>query len=123
MRSSKFCVHIVGDTPSASRLFHAIVSACIPVIISDAIDLPMESAINYARFSLFFREQVQAPSRPFTLCPRPGLGTPQCTPPRLSARVLEEESTQGLAPEAQASRPETPDLPCALALLAVCRMR
>ncbi|XP_059448615.1 probable arabinosyltransferase ARAD1 isoform X2 [Corylus avellana] len=32
MRSSKFCLHPAGDTPSSCRLFDAIVSHCVPVI-------------------------------------------------------------------------------------------
>ncbi|KAJ0975896.1 hypothetical protein J5N97_017861 [Dioscorea zingiberensis] len=44
MHSSKFCLHPAGDTPSACRLFDAIVSLCIPVIVSDYIELPFEDA-------------------------------------------------------------------------------
>ncbi|CAN8243777.1 unnamed protein product [Cochlearia groenlandica] len=54
MRSSKFCLHPAGDTPSSCRLFDAIVSHCVPVIISDKIELPFEDEIDYSEFSLFF---------------------------------------------------------------------
>ncbi|KAG5380378.1 hypothetical protein IGI04_028220 [Brassica rapa subsp. trilocularis] len=54
MRSSKFCLHPAGDTPSSCRLFDAIVSHCIPVIISDKIELPFEDEIDYSEFSVFF---------------------------------------------------------------------
>lgn len=54
MRSSKFCLHPAGDTPSSCRLFDAIVSHCIPVIISSRIELPFEDEIDYSEFSLFF---------------------------------------------------------------------
>ncbi|XP_019464174.1 PREDICTED: probable arabinosyltransferase ARAD1 [Lupinus angustifolius] len=54
MRSSKFCLHPAGDTPSSCRLFDAIVSHCIPVIVSDQIELPFEDEIDYSKFSLFF---------------------------------------------------------------------
>uniref|UniRef100_A0A1J3HT54 Putative arabinosyltransferase ARAD1 n=1 Tax=Noccaea caerulescens TaxID=107243 RepID=A0A1J3HT54_NOCCA len=54
MRASKFCLHPAGDTPSSCRLFDAIVSRCIPVIISDKIELPFEDEIDYTEFSLFF---------------------------------------------------------------------
>ncbi|KAL3649879.1 hypothetical protein CASFOL_006282 [Castilleja foliolosa] len=54
MRSSKFCLHPAGDTPSSCRLFDAIVSHCVPVIISDRIELPYESEIDYKEFSIFF---------------------------------------------------------------------
>ncbi|XP_051121148.1 probable arabinosyltransferase ARAD1 [Andrographis paniculata] len=54
MRSSKFCLHPAGDTPSSCRLFDAIVSHCIPVIVSDRIELPFESELDYTEFSIFF---------------------------------------------------------------------
>lgn len=54
MRSSKFCLHPAGDTPSSCRLFDAIVSHCIPVIVSDRLELPFESEIDYKEFSIFF---------------------------------------------------------------------
>ncbi|KAF7839573.1 putative arabinosyltransferase ARAD1 [Senna tora] len=54
MRSSKFCLDPAGDTPSSCRLFDAIVSHCVPVIVSDKIELPYEDEIDYTQFSLFF---------------------------------------------------------------------
>lgn len=54
MRSSKFCLHPAGDTPSSCRLFDAIVSHCVPVIVSDLIELPYEDEIDYSQFSIFF---------------------------------------------------------------------
>ncbi|KAI0510522.1 hypothetical protein KFK09_011126 [Dendrobium nobile] len=54
MRSSKFCLHPAGDTPSSCRLFDAIVSHCVPVIISDHIELPFETELDYTEFSFFF---------------------------------------------------------------------
>ncbi|XP_031477834.1 probable arabinosyltransferase ARAD1 [Nymphaea colorata] len=54
MRSSKFCLHPAGDTPSSCRLFDAIVSHCVPVIVSDLIELPYEDVLDYRNFSLFF---------------------------------------------------------------------
>ncbi|CAA2970048.1 probable arabinosyltransferase ARAD1 [Olea europaea var. sylvestris] len=54
MRSSKFCLNPAGDTPSSCRLFDAIVSHCVPVIVSDKIELPYESEIDYKEFSVFF---------------------------------------------------------------------
>ncbi|XP_068656772.1 probable arabinosyltransferase ARAD1 [Aristolochia californica] len=53
MHSSKFCLHPAGDTPSACRLFDAIVSLCIPVIISDHIELPFEDVIDYTKIAIF----------------------------------------------------------------------
>ncbi|XP_010255535.1 PREDICTED: probable arabinosyltransferase ARAD1 [Nelumbo nucifera] len=57
MRSSKFCLHPAGDTPSSCRLFDAIVSHCVPVIVSDRIELPYEDELDYTEFSIFFSYQ------------------------------------------------------------------
>lgn len=54
MRSSKFCLNPAGDTPSSCRLFDAIVSHCVPVIVSDHIELPYETELDYKKFSVFF---------------------------------------------------------------------
>lgn len=53
MGSSKFCLNIAGDTPSSNRFFDAIVSHCVPVIISDDIELPFEDVLDYSEFSIF----------------------------------------------------------------------
>ncbi|KAH9301764.1 hypothetical protein KI387_013347, partial [Taxus chinensis] len=42
MRTAEFCLHPAGDTPTSCRLFDAISSLCIPVIVSDSIELPFE---------------------------------------------------------------------------------
>ncbi|KAK1403195.1 putative arabinosyltransferase ARAD1 [Heracleum sosnowskyi] len=54
MRLSKFCLHPAGDTPSSCRLFDAIVSHCVPVIVSDNIELPYEDELDYTEFSVVF---------------------------------------------------------------------
>ena len=53
MHSSKFCLHPAGDTPSACRLFDAIVSLCVPVIVSDYIEFPFEDVIDYKKIAVF----------------------------------------------------------------------
>lgn len=55
MQSSKFCLNIAGDTPSSNRLFDAIASHCVPVIISDDIELPYEDVLDYSEFCIFVR--------------------------------------------------------------------
>jgi hypothetical protein len=55
MSTSKFCLNIAGDTPSSNRLFDAIVSHCVPVIISDDIELPFEDMLDYSEFCVFVR--------------------------------------------------------------------
>jgi hypothetical protein len=42
-----------GDTPSSARLFDAIVSGCIPVIVSDELELPFEGILDYRKIALF----------------------------------------------------------------------
>lgn len=56
MRSSIFCLHPAGDTPTSCRLFDAIQSLCIPVIVSDNIELPFEGMVDYSEFSIFVAE-------------------------------------------------------------------
>ncbi|KAF5742362.1 Exostosin family protein isoform 1 [Tripterygium wilfordii] len=53
MHTSKFCLNPAGDTPSACRLFDSIVSLCVPVIVSDDIELPFEDVIDYKKIALF----------------------------------------------------------------------
>ncbi|KAG1338234.1 putative arabinosyltransferase ARAD1 [Cocos nucifera] len=53
MHSSKFCLNIAGDTPSSNRLFDAVASHCVPVIISDEIELPFEDVLDYSEFCVF----------------------------------------------------------------------
>ncbi|KAL3528383.1 hypothetical protein ACH5RR_007705 [Cinchona calisaya] len=55
MAASKFCLNIAGDTPSSNRLFDAIASHCVPVIISDEIELPYEDILDYSDFCVFVR--------------------------------------------------------------------
>ncbi|XWS65076.1 hypothetical protein CRYUN_Cryun05aG0059700 [Craigia yunnanensis] len=49
MRWSVFCLCPAGDTPSSARLFDAIVSGCIPVIISDELEIPFEGILDYGK--------------------------------------------------------------------------
>ncbi|KAF4377375.1 hypothetical protein F8388_013721 [Cannabis sativa] len=58
MHSSKFCLNPAGDTPSACRLFDSIVSLCVPVIISDEIELPFEDVIDYRKIAIFVETTV-----------------------------------------------------------------
>ncbi|CAI5986540.1 unnamed protein product [Closterium sp. NIES-65] len=53
MRHSRFCLVPEGNTVSSSRLFNAMVSGCIPVVVSDSILLPFEDLIDFTRFALF----------------------------------------------------------------------
>ncbi|CAA6669878.1 unnamed protein product [Spirodela intermedia] len=53
MRASEFCLHPAGDTPTSCRLFDAVLSLCIPVVISDQIELPFEGILDYSEFAIF----------------------------------------------------------------------
>lgn len=53
LRTSEFCLHPAGDTPTSCRLFDAIASLCIPVIVSDEVELPFEGIIDYTKISIF----------------------------------------------------------------------
>ncbi|PQP92391.1 putative arabinosyltransferase ARAD1 [Prunus yedoensis var. nudiflora] len=53
MHTSKFCLNPAGDTPSACRLFDSIVSLCVPVIVSDSIELPFEDVVDYRKIAIF----------------------------------------------------------------------
>ncbi|KAK4433183.1 putative arabinosyltransferase A [Sesamum alatum] len=53
MRTSIFCLSPAGDTPSSARLFDAIVSGCIPVIVSDELELPFEGILDYRKIAVF----------------------------------------------------------------------
>ncbi|XP_010478862.1 PREDICTED: probable arabinosyltransferase ARAD2 isoform X2 [Camelina sativa] len=64
MRNSEFCLHPAGDTPTSCRLFDAIQSLCIPVIVSDTIELPFEGMIDYSEFSVFVSANGIGPIEP-----------------------------------------------------------
>ncbi|KAE8814851.1 UDP-D-apiose/UDP-D-xylose synthase [Hordeum vulgare] len=53
MRTSELCLHRAGDTPSSCRLFDTVSSLCIPIIVSDDIELPFKGMIDYTEFSIF----------------------------------------------------------------------
>ncbi|KAL8557237.1 hypothetical protein ACS0TY_004615 [Phlomoides rotata] len=53
MQSSRLCLNIAGNTPSSNRLFDAIASHCVPVIMSDEIELPYEEIHYYSEFCIF----------------------------------------------------------------------
>ncbi|GJP45999.1 hypothetical protein CLOM_g5342 [Closterium sp. NIES-68] len=57
MRAARFCLHPVGDTPSGGRLFDAAVSRCVPVVVSDYIELPFEDQLAYHTFCVFVGQE------------------------------------------------------------------
>jgi hypothetical protein len=55
---SKYCFVIRGDTTSTQRLFVVMSFGCVPVIISDDIELPFEKILNWNKFSVRFAEEI-----------------------------------------------------------------
>ncbi|CAA6665178.1 unnamed protein product [Spirodela intermedia] len=53
MATARFCLTIAGDTPSSNRLFDAIARRCVPVVISNDLELPFEDVLDYAEFCVF----------------------------------------------------------------------
>ena len=58
MLNSTYCLILRGDTTSSKRLFSAIACGCIPVIVSDGIQLPFANIIDYNTFTFTFSESV-----------------------------------------------------------------
>ncbi|GBG77693.1 hypothetical protein CBR_g24139 [Chara braunii] len=52
MRRSHFCLNPAGDTPSSARLWDSLINLCIPVVVSDFIEFPFESWLNWTRFCI-----------------------------------------------------------------------
>ena len=53
IRNSKFCLVPEGHVSTALRLFEVIVANCVPVIVSDCMDLPFEGAAPVGDYSTF----------------------------------------------------------------------
>jgi hypothetical protein len=51
LQRSIFCLVVRGDTSSSRRLYEAIVAGCLPVIVSEGIELPFEKHIDYSKFA------------------------------------------------------------------------
>jgi hypothetical protein len=57
LQASMFCLVLRGDTTTSRRLFDAIAAGCIPVVISDDINLPFSSHIEWSSFLITLPEQ------------------------------------------------------------------
>ena len=53
MLRSKFCLVPEGDVSTSMRLYEAIVARCVPVIISDCMDVPFEGVEPVGEYSNF----------------------------------------------------------------------
>ena len=56
MMHAKWCFCPRGDTSSSRRLFDAMIAGCLPVIISDNIDLPFPDVVPYAEIAITVSE-------------------------------------------------------------------
>ena len=52
MRSATFCLVVAGDTASSRRLFDAVLSGCLPVLVGPPSPLPFEHAVNWGEFTV-----------------------------------------------------------------------
>lgn len=57
MQTSKYCLVPAGDCPSTSRLYDTIASHCVPVVVSDFVELPYEDVLDYTDFAIFVKER------------------------------------------------------------------
>ena len=63
LQRSRFCLVVRGDTSSSRRLFEAIVAGCLPVILSEGLELPFERRVDYASFA-YFPSEMEAVMNP-----------------------------------------------------------
>jgi len=52
MTNSQYCLVLAGDSPSSRRLFDAIISGCIPILIGPEYTMPFEKLIPYEKISI-----------------------------------------------------------------------
>ena len=57
MMRSSFCLAPRGDSASSRRLYEAVATGCIPVIIADRLQLPFSRRIDWSRFSIRLSER------------------------------------------------------------------
>ncbi|KAK3237865.1 hypothetical protein CYMTET_52094 [Cymbomonas tetramitiformis] len=57
MRDSVFCLCPRGGTPWTRRVFDALLTGCIPVVISDDIEFPFEDFLPYDKFTIKLSEE------------------------------------------------------------------
>ncbi|GBG82916.1 hypothetical protein CBR_g36443 [Chara braunii] len=56
MRASEFCLSPAGDSPTSARLFDALQSLCIPVVVSDHMEYPFERGLNWSEIVIMVKE-------------------------------------------------------------------
>jgi hypothetical protein len=56
--TTEFCFVPRGDTPSSRRLFDAVLAGCIPVVISNKVDLPFSHKIPWHKIIIKVEESI-----------------------------------------------------------------
>lgn len=56
-RRSRYCLSVKGYEVNTARVSDAIHFGCIPVIISDYYDLPLNNVLDWSKFSVIINEQ------------------------------------------------------------------
>ena len=67
--ASTFCLAPRGDTASSKRLYEALAAGCIPVIVSDTLELPFARQFDWTRLSVRVGE-AEAAAAPHALVRR-----------------------------------------------------
>jgi len=57
LRAAIFCPHAPGDVYTSPRLYTAIMALCIPIIVSDRVQLPFTDAVDWSSFTLRLPER------------------------------------------------------------------
>ena len=72
MACSAYCPVMGGDTPTTRRLYDAIYSGCVPLIIDDALardsDLPFSAVLDWSAFSVTVRQPKHDALRATSAC-------------------------------------------------------
>jgi len=52
MRRSEWCLHFRGDTTTARRFYDSIAAGCVPIIVSDGVNLPFVDRLDWRAFTV-----------------------------------------------------------------------
>ena len=63
MRRSKWCLHFRGDTTTARRFFDSIAAGCVPIIVSDGVNLPFVDRLDWRAFTVQITERDMVSGR------------------------------------------------------------
>jgi len=63
LRRSKWCLHFRGDTTTARRFFDSVAAGCVPVIVSDGVNLPFVDRLDWRSFTVQITEKDMTSGR------------------------------------------------------------